>query len=202
LTVTSTSEAKVPITLSGKTLRAQLNLVQKVFIKHDVSNWIAHTCLIATDLDQARRQLQGDLYATDDASLMGRDLEQTLATRGFPPARIDTFVLKVLKVLDGIASADELEAGGGGGAPDDPSSSGGDISALEAELENALKGYPEATREAMAAAATVLEYLNRGKEEQEKKRLEVERRVGVLEGMAKIGEQVSKVVSYLLTDSQ
>jgi len=196
LTITTTSDPQVPITLSGKTLRAQLNLVQKVFVKHDTSNWIAHTCLIATDLDQARRQLQDDLYATDDASLLGRDLESTLAGRGFAAPRIDSFVAKVLKVLDGIASADELEAGG----PPPPVED--DTGALQAELQNALKTYPEQTREAMAAAATVLEYLNRAKEEQEKKRLQIERRVGVLEGMAKIGEQVSKVVSYLLSGSQ
>lgn len=197
LTVSTAAETHAPFSLSAKTLRAQLNLVQKVFVKHDATNWIAHTCLIATDLDQARRQLQDDLYATDDASLMSRDLEETLSTRGFTTPRIDAFILKVLKVLDGIASADELEAGG----PTSPSSTD-DIPALEAELENALKGYPEPTRESMAAAAKVLEYLNRAKEEQEKKRLEVERRVGVLQGMVKIGEQVSKVVSFLLTDSQ
>jgi hypothetical protein len=43
--------------------------------------------------------------------------------------------------------------------------------------------------------------LIRGKEAQEKKRLDVERRVKVLEGMVKIGEAVSKVVSFLLQES-
>lgn len=199
LQLTTTSELEAPLTLSAKTLRGQLNLVQKVFVKHDMSNWIAHSCLIATDLDHARRQLQDDLYATDDASLIGADLERTLDGRGFSATRIDAFVGKVLKVLDGIASADEAEAGGPAGAlSEDPAAT----AALETELQDALSPYPAQTRDAMKAAAIVLEYLHQGKDEQEKKRLQVERRVGVLQGMVKIGEQVSKVVSFLLADSQ
>jgi hypothetical protein len=183
-------------------LDAQLNLVHNVFVKHDTSNWIAHTCLIATDLDQARRRLQDDLYATDDASLAARDLEATLSSRGFTIARMDAFVVKVLKVLDGIASADEAEANVAGGVGTAaPASKHEDVSALKTQLDAALRNYPPQTRDAMAAAATVLEYLGRGKEEQERKRLEVERRVGVLGEMVKIGEQVSKVVSHLLSES-
>lgn len=192
----SIAEPESPLQLSARTLHAQLNLVQKVFVKHDTSNWIAHSCLIATDLDQARRQLQDDLYATDDASLTSRDVERTLATRGYTGQRIDAFVAKVLKVLDGIALADELEQGGRAPPVEE------DLTALAAELEEALKTYPTQTRDAMAAAAVVLEYLHRAKDEQEKKRLEVERRVGVLQGLDKIGEQVSQVVRFLLTDGQ
>lgn len=180
--------------LGPTTLRAQIDLVKNVFVKHGKDNWIAHTCLIATDLDQVRRQLQADLYATDEAVITRRELEGTLTSRGFTTQRIDAFVIKTLKVLDGIASADELESG----APPKAEGDDGDASALQAELADLLKDYPEQTREAMAAAGTVLEYLNRGKEEQEKKRLDVERRVGVLDGMVKIGEQVSSVVKYLL----
>lgn len=190
----STNGAGVSAVIGITTLRAQLDLVKNVFVKHGKENWIAHTCLIATDLDQVRRQLQSDLYATDEAVITRRELEGTLTSRGFTVQRIDAFVLKTLKVLDGIASADELESGG----PQKKTGDDGDATALQAELNGLLKAYPAQTRDAMAAAGTVLEYLNRGKEEQEKKRLEVERRVGVLDGMVKIGEQVSSVVKYLL----
>lgn len=183
----------MPVTISGKTLQAQIDLVQKVFVKHDRDNWIAHTCLIATDLDQVRRQLQADLYATDEASLTARDLESKLAARGFTLARMDAFVSKVLKVLDGIAAEDEAENGGPPPSKDDL-----DVAALEAELARVLKDYPGQTREAMTSAARVLEYLNRGKDAQEAKRLDVERRVGVLEGMVQKGEQVTGVVRFLL----
>lgn len=196
LTNSAAEPQEFPIKLSGKTLQAQINLVRNVFVKHDKSNWIAHTCLIATDLDQARRALQADLYATDEAFINGRDLEGTLSSRGFTAPRVDAFITKVLKVLDGIALADELEQGG------PPAALVEDSSSLEAELAAALDEYPEQTREAMTAAGKVLEYLDRGKNAQEKKRLDVERRVGVLQGMVKIGEQVSSVVRYLLTDGQ
>lgn len=183
------------VSLGSTTLGAQIDLVKNVFVKHGTDNWIAHTCLIATDLDQVRRQLQSDLYATDEAEITRRELEGTMISRGFTIQRIDAFVIKTLKVLDGIASADELEGGGSS----QPSGNGKeDVSALEAELADLLKPYPVQTRDAMAAAATVLEYLHRGKDEQEKKRLDLERRVGVLDGMVKIGEQVSSVVKYLL----
>lgn len=187
-----------PVKLSYKTVEAQINLVKNVFVKHDQSNWIAHTCLIATDLDQARRHLQDDLYATDEALISGRELEKTLLARGFTSARIDPFVKKVLKVLDGIAMEDELESGG----PAPSAVSGAPPVASEGELAELLAPYPEQTREAMAAAGKVLEYLNLGKDEQEKKRLDVERRVKVLEGMVKKGEQVSSVVRYLLTEDK
>lgn len=180
----------MPAKLSGKTLQAQIDLVNNVFVKHDRTNWIAHTCLIATDLDQARRQLQDDLYATDEAALEVRDLEETLISRGSTMARIDAFVVKVLKVLDGIAAEDQPSEGSASVNKDEPG--------LASALDAALKDYPEQTREAMAAAGKVLEYLNLGKKEQEEKRVQVERRLGVLQGMEKIGEQVSKVVSILL----
>lgn len=189
------SDPEGPVKISGKTLQAQIDLVQNVFVKHDRDNWIAHTCLIATDLDQVRRQLQADLYATDEAALTAKDLQSNLSSRGFTIVRMDAFVSKVLKVLDGIAAEDEVENGGPVPSKDF------DASALEAELARVLRDYPPQTREAMASAATVLEYLNRGKDAQEAKRLDVERRVGVLEGMVQKGEQVTGVVRFLLSAS-
>ncbi|KAL1413127.1 hypothetical protein Q8F55_000876 [Vanrija albida] len=188
-----------PIKLSKKTVEAQINLVKNVFVKHDQTNWIAHTCLIATDLDHSRRQLQADLYATDEAVITGGDLEKTLFGRGLTSARIDTCVKKVLKVLDGIAMEDEIENGGPG---TDAASEAAPVASERelAELAELLAPLPEQTREAMTAGGKVLEYLYRGKEAQEKKRLDVERRVNVLEGMVKKGEQVSAVVRYLLTE--
>lgn len=167
-----------------------------MFVKHDRDNWIAHTCLIATDLDQIRRQLQADLYATDEAALTAKDLQSKLSSRGFSIARMDAFVSKVLKVLDGIAAEDEAEHGG------PPALTDFDLPGLQAELARVLRDYPPQTREAMRSAATVLEYLNRGKDAQEAKRLEVERRVGVLEGMAQKGEQVTGVVRFLLSSGE
>ncbi|KAK8858778.1 hypothetical protein IAR55_003008 [Kwoniella newhampshirensis] len=182
-----------PIKISSKTLKAHLNLTRNSFVKHDVSNWIAHTCLIAHDIDHARRALQADLYATDECFITGRDLERTLAARGFTAPRVDSFISKVLKVLDGIAAAEEVDM--------DQRASDEDVERLEKELEEVLQPYPDQTKEAMASAAKVMEYLVRGKELQEKKRLEVERRVKVLEGMVQIGEVVGGVVRYLLTEA-
>lgn len=180
----------MPVKLGGKTLQAQIDLVTKVFVKHDRNNWIAHTCLIATDLDQIRRQLQDQLFATDEATLQANVYQERLIAKGFTVSRIDAFVAKVLKVLDGIAAEDlPTEAAENVHA---------DESALATTLDEALKDYPEQTREAMAAAGKVLEYLNLGKKEQEEKCLQIERRLGVLQGMSEIGEQVSKVVSFLL----
>ena len=48
----------------------------------------------------------------------------------------------------------------------------------------------------------MMEYLLRGKDLQEKKRLDIERRVKVLEGMVKIGEVVGGVVRFLLTEGE
>ncbi|WRT67993.1 uncharacterized protein IL334_004968 [Kwoniella shivajii] len=191
----SASEAQEhPIKVSAKALRAHINLVQNSLLKHDVNNWIAHTCLISHDIDHARRALQADLYATDECFISGRDLERLLATRGFTANRVDTFITKVLKVLDGIAAAEEPES--------DKSDSEEDIERLQAELTDVLAPFPNETKELMASAAKVLEYLMRGKELQEKKRLEVERRVKVLEGMVKVGEVVGGVVRYLLTEDK
>lgn len=180
----------VPVVLSTKTLQAQIDLVTKVFIKHDRANWIVHTCLIATDLDQARRQLQEDLYATDAGVIETGELEAVLHSRGYTEPRIEAFVTKVLKVLDGIAAEDLPTEASSNDKTDDP--------ALAATLEDVLQEYPPQTQEAMAAAGKVLEYLNLGLKEQEEKRVQMERRLGVLQGMEQIGEQVSKVVSLLL----
>jgi hypothetical protein len=73
---------------------------------------------------------------------------------------------------------------------------------LHKELEEALAKYPDQTKEAVASGSTLLEYILRGKEAQDKKRLEIERRVKVLEGMVKIGEAVSGVVRFLLTEDK
>jgi len=48
----------------------------------------------------------------------------------------------------------------------------------------------------------LMEYLLRGKSLQEKKRLDIERRVKVLEGMVKVGEVVGGVVRFLLTEDR
>jgi hypothetical protein len=183
-----------PIKLGARTLRAHLALVRNSLPKHDTSNWIAHSCVIAMNLDEARRALQADLYATDEAFLTGRDLEKELAKRGFTHARAEVFIVKVLSVLDGIAMADG-DAAEGEAVEED-------ANVLEGELQAALEKYPQETKEALTTAGRLMEYLSRGKELQEKKRLEVERRVKVLEGMVKIGEVVGGVVRYLLTEDK
>ena len=136
--------------------------------------------------------MKEDLYATDGAFITGRDLEQTLSSRGFTPQRVDAFITKVLKVLDGIAMAEADENGG--------TEAGDTVENLQQELTRVLSSYPDQTKEAVESAARLMEYLLRGKEAQEKKRLEVERRVKVLEGMVKIGEVVGGVVRFLLTE--
>ena len=195
LTNSASEPQEYPIKVGIKTLCAQIELVRSSFGKVDVNNWIAHACFIASDLDQARRALKDDLYATDGAFLTGRDLEQNLIARGFTPQRVDIFINKVLKVLDGIAMADEAEDANGVGKNDS-------VRKLEVDLVKALERYPDQTKEAVASAAKLMEYLIRGKEAQERKRLEVERRVKVLEGMVKIGEVVGGVVRFLLTEDK
>ena len=195
LTNSASEPQEYPIKVGVKTLRTQIELVRTSFGKVDVNNWIAHACFIASDLDQARRLLKDDLYATDEAFLTGRDLEQILAARGFTPQRVDTFINKVLNVLDGIAMADEVDDAEGASKNDS-------ILMLEADLVSVLEKYPDQTKEAVASAATVTEYLVRGKEAQERKRLEVERRVKVLEGMVRIGEVVGGVVRFLLSEDK
>ncbi|KAL7420756.1 hypothetical protein Q5752_004708 [Cryptotrichosporon argae] len=207
LTNSAAEPQEHPIVVGARTLRAQLSLVRHVFAKHDAANWIAHACLLATDLDQARRELQADLYATDEAFISGRELERALAAKGFTPARVDAFIRKVLGVLDGIAAADDAEAAAVAAAPDGDTAPNGhgeadEVTLLGAELDAALAPYPVQTREALHAAATVMEYLHRGKAAQARKRLDVERRVKVLEGMARIGEQVGSVVRFLLTEDK
>lgn len=195
LTNSAAEPQEYPIKIGAKTLRAQVSLVRASFAKVEATNWIAHTCFIASDLDQARRVLKDDLYATDTAFLTGRDLEQSLSARGFTAQKINTFVTKVLNVLDGIAAAEEGDAEGNVKQMET-------VEDLEKDLQDALLNYPDQTREAVMSASTVLEYLVRGKEAQEGKRLELERRVKVLEGMVKKGEVVSKVVNYLLTEDR
>ena len=194
LTNSAAEPQEYPIKIGAKALRALTSLVQSSFGKVDVNNWIAHACFIASDLDQARRALKDDLYATDQAFLTGRDLEQTLSARGFTPQRVDAFITKVLKVLDGIALAEQEEA-------EDSQDAQQTIDDLDKGLNGALARYPNETKEAVENAAKLMEYLVRGKEAQEKKRLEVERRVKVLEGMVKIGEVVGGVVRYLLSEN-
>jgi hypothetical protein len=196
LTNSASEPQEYPIKVGGKTLRAQIELVKNSFGKVDVTNWIAHTCFIASDLNEFRRALKEDLYATDQAFLTGRDLEAALAARGFTAQRVDVFITKVLKVLDGIAAAEEGEVEGQGGDAKEG------VEVLEKELTTVLEKYPEQTKEAVTSAAKLLEYLLRGKEAQERKRLEVERRVKVLEGMVKIGEVVGGVVRFLLTEDK
>lgn len=194
LTNSAAEPQEDPIVLSAKTLHGLIDLTRNVFSKHEANNWIAHSCLIAFELDQARRALQGDLFATDEAFLTGRDHEQILSSRGLTPQRVDSFIQKVLKVLDGIAAAEDEPSG--------EDNSKQNLSDLQDQLAAALDQYPKETREAAMSAGRVMEYLLRGKELQEKKRLEVERRVKVLEGMVKIGEVVSGVVRFLLTEDQ
>ncbi|WVQ65551.1 uncharacterized protein L199_003728 [Kwoniella botswanensis] len=194
ITNSASEPQESPVKISAKTLRAHLILVQNSLSKHEIDNWIAHTCLIAHDIDHARRALQADLYATDECFISGRDLERALSARGFTPPKVDAFITKVLKVLDGIAAAEEPES--------DQPDSDEDIERLQSELTESLSNYPNETKEAMTNAARVMEFLMRGKELQEKKRLEVERRVKVLEGMVKVGEVVGGVVRYLLTEDK
>jgi hypothetical protein len=194
LTNSAAEPQEDPIVLSAKTLHGLIDLTRDVFSKHEVNNWIAHSCLIAFELDQARRALQGDLFATDEAFLTGRDHEQILSGRGVTPQRVDAFIKKVLKVLDNIAAAED--------ETDGQDNSKQNLSELQEQLAQELAKYPKETREAAMSAGRVMEFLLRGKELQEKKRLEVERRVKVLEGMVKIGEVVSGVVRFLLTEDQ
>lgn len=200
LTNSAAEPQEYPIKLSVQTLHTQLNLVSNTFTKHDINNWIAHSCLIAVELDQARRALQADLFATDEGFLSGRELEQKLFSRGYTAPRVDAFITKVLKVLDGIALAEALETGEGEAGAEVKKVDDGERTALEVELEKELEKYPDQTKEAMKTSGVVMEYLHRGKELQEKKRLDIERRVKVLEGMAKIGEVVGGVVRFLLTE--
>lgn len=169
-------------------------MVQRSFGKVHVTNWIAHSCFVASEIDQARRALQDDLYATDTGFLTGRDLEKRLSDKGFTPQRMDAFIGKVLKVLDGIAMAEAEETGEG--------ETQDDLAEAEKELESVLAPFPDQTKEAVASASRLMEYLLRGKEAQEKRRLEVERRVKVLEGMDRKGEHVSGVVRYLLDENK
>ena len=194
LTNSAAEPQEHPIKMSAKTLRGLIDLTRDVFPKHEVNNWIAHSCLIAFELDQARRALQGDLFATDEAFLTGRDHEQVLFSRGFASPRVDAFIKKVLKVLDGIAAAEDEVPG--------EDNSLQNIADLSQELETELAKYPNETKEAVMAAGRVMEYLLRGKDLQEKKRLDIERRVKVLEGMVKIGEVVGGVVRFLLTEGE
>nr|XP_018262130.1 uncharacterized protein I303_05145 [Kwoniella dejecticola CBS 10117]OBR84288.1 hypothetical protein I303_05145 [Kwoniella dejecticola CBS 10117] len=194
ITTSASEPQEHPIKLSAKTIQAHLTLVRTSLAKHEPDNWIAHTCLIAHDIDHARRALQADLYATDECFIAGREWEKQLSAKGFTAARVDVFITKVLKVLDGIAAAEEPE-------PDQPDSEE-DIERLQAELTEALSKFPDETKEAMSNAARVMEYLVRGKDLQEKKRIEVERRVKVLEGMVNVGEIVGGVVRYLLTEEK
>lgn len=192
LTNSASEPQEYPIKVGATTYRLLVQLVRSSFGKVENSNWIAHTCFVASEIDQARRALKDDLYATDGAFLTGRDLEHELAGRGFTPLRVDNFITKVLKVLDGIAAAEQLEEEEGAGKDNGEE--------LSAELNRELAAYPDQTKEAVVSAATMLEYLVRGKEAQEKKRLEVERRVRVLEGMVKVGEVVGGVVRFLLSE--
>ena len=100
----------------------------------------------------------------------------------------------MLKVLDGIAAAEDEVPG--------EDNSLQNIADLSQELESELAKYPNETKEAVMAAGRVMEYLLRGKDLQEKKRLDIERRVKVLEGMVKIGEVVGGVVRFLLTEGE
>jgi hypothetical protein len=194
LTNSAAEPQEHPIKPSAQTLTGLIDLVRDVFSNHEANNWIAHSCLIAFELDQARRALQGDLFATDEAFLAGREHEQILSKRGFTPPRIDAFITKVLKVLDGIAAAEE--------EPDSNADSQQNLEALQATLDQELARYPTETKEAVASAGRLMEYLLRGKDLQEKKRLDIERRVKVLEGLVKVGEVVGGVVRFLLTEDR
>lgn len=194
LTNSAAEPQEHPIKPSAQTLTGLIDLVRDVFSKHESNNWIAHSCLIAFELDQARRALQGDLFATDEAFLAGREHEQILAKRDLTPSRIDAFVTKVLGVLDGIAAAEE--------EPDRNADSQQNLEALQATLDRELEKYPTETKEAVASAGRLMEYLLRGKDLQEKKRLDIERRAKVLEGMVKVGEVVGGVVRFLLTEDR
>ena len=195
LTNSASEPQEHPIVVGVKTLRALIDLVRRSFGKVDVNNWIAHACFIASDLNEARRALQDDLYATDTAFLTGRDLERELASRNVTPQRVDAFITKVLNVLDGIALAEQEEDANANDASIE-------VEDVQKELDEALAPYPNQTKEAVSSASTLLEYLMRGKEAQDRHRLQLERRVKVLEGMVKIGEVVGGVVRFLLSEDK
>lgn len=184
-----------PIKLSPETLRLQINLVLDSLLKLNNNNWIAHSCLIAQSIDRLRLSLEDDLGVAEECEGQSKEFERVLTGRGYTISKIDAFVIKVLNVLDGIAAAEETKKEGEEGEGE------GSTQALAEKLQKLLEPFPVQTKETMESAGKMMEYLRRGKEFQEKKRLDWERRVKVMEGMAKIGDVVGGVVRYLLTEA-
>lgn len=184
-----------PIKLSPETLRLQINIVLDSLLKLNNNNWIAHSCLIAQSIDRLRLSLEDDLSVEEECEGQSKEFERVLTGRGYTISKIDAFVIKVLNVLDGIAAAEETKKEGEEGEGE------GSTQALAEKLQKLLEPFPVQTKETMESAGKMMEYLRRGKEFQEKKRLDWERRVKVMEGMAKIGDVVGGVVRYLLTEA-
>ncbi|ODN73939.1 hypothetical protein L202_07443 [Cryptococcus amylolentus CBS 6039] len=181
-----------PITVSAETLRILISTVVGSLVNHDIGNWVVHVCVITQSIDKVAYRLQGDLAAIKEYDGVSREHERVLGSRGFVPARIDEFVEKVLKVLDGIAAAEETAAET---SPKDT------VQALTTKLNKLLEPFPLPSKNAVKDAGRLLEYLVRGKAAQEKRRLEMERRIKVMEGMIKVGDVVGGVVRYLLTEA-
>ncbi|WVQ85006.1 hypothetical protein IAT38_007170 [Cryptococcus sp. DSM 104549] len=206
LATSTTAPLEHPITVGASTLRAQISLVLDSLMAHDVNNWVAHTCLIAASLDEERRALEAILGGSGRYQETTTDLERMLNARGFTLAKIDAFVEKVLKVLDGIAAAEEADGKQASEITSGVSGPAGAASQVEVDklvhkLRMLLEPFPAETKEAMANASKIMEYLIRGRELQENKAMAAERRTRVLEGMAKVGDVVSAVVRYLLMET-
>lgn len=184
-----------PIKLSPETLRLQINIVLDSLLKLNNNNWIAHSCLIAQSIDRLRISLEDDLGVAEECEGQSKEFERVLTGRGYTISKIDAFVIKVLNVLDGIAAAEETKKEGEEGEGERSTQ------ALAEKLQKLLEPFPVQTKETMESAGKMMEYLRRGKEFQEKKRLDWERRVKVMEGMAKVGDVVGGVVRYLLTEA-
>ncbi|WVQ73369.1 hypothetical protein IAR50_002938 [Cryptococcus sp. DSM 104548] len=181
-----------PIIVSAETLRIQISTVVGSLVNYDINNWVLHSCAIAQSIDKAVYNLQGDLAAVKEYDEVSREHERVLGSRGFVPSKIDAFVDKVLGVLDGIAAAEEA-------APE--TSTQDTAQALTTKLEKLLEPFPQPSKNAMKDAGRLIECLVRGKAAHEQRRLELERRVKVMEGMIKVGDVVGGVVRYLLTEA-
>lgn len=193
--VSAASPQAVPVAISTKTRKVQLSLLRDVLSVHGPSDWITHSVMLSEEINAVRLAVKEELLDTEDAMVKSRALESTLAARHYSVERIDAFVIKVLGVLDGIAKAEELEK-------DDTKSSLPEVAEdFEAEVAAAMTSVCEATREAMTSFAILYEYLSRGREAQETRKMDVLRRLKVLEGMVARGDTVSAVVRYLLMDN-
>lgn len=194
-TVSAAAPQVTPISISTKTRLVQLSLLQDILSAHATSDWITHSVLVTGEITTARLAVREELLETEDALVKIQSLEQTLASRHYSAERIDAFIVKVLGVLDGIAKAEELEK------EDIDQTSAQAAEDLESQVTAAMARYCEETREAITSFAILQEYLIRAQEAQEARKMDVLRRLKVLEGMVARGDTVSAVVRYLLMEN-